>query len=219
MVLKSRLVWKKRNINTFYFSSIGFSVGTQRWRRTGWDVVVFRLRYDRWYVPLQQKNQCRHKKKLGSFFCLLQFWKMNCDTDTLTLLARERGFDVYIPTARCDSADRPTAQKKTATENSYAFVCTAERTTIAMMECFHRWLDAIYAKRLPFVCTLDATSLTGGVSLKLLWRQAKYMKQHEHLTREFMQRMEIHVGRFAGALLDALFALREPVCPVAVFRS
>jgi hypothetical protein len=81
-----------------------------------------------------------------------------------------------------------------------------------------RTLDNIYKKERKFLILYDARNV-GMVSLKLLRKQATYMKDREELTKKYMVRAAIIVSHAIKPVMHFLFTLKKPSIPCKIFTD
>jgi hypothetical protein len=80
-------------------------------------------------------------------------------------------------------------------------------------------LEQVYQSNQQFVCLYDARAI-GRVSPPVLWTIASYLRRKDDQTRERLQKCAIVISSdFAQKLLDSLFVLKPPACPLDTFRS
>jgi hypothetical protein len=73
-------------------------------------------------------------------------------------------------------------------------------------------MKKVYADKIPFVILYDATQI-GRVSLGTINKMAKFMREFDEATNEFMLRCAITLSsEWARAALKMLFVIKPPAC-------
>lgn len=80
-------------------------------------------------------------------------------------------------------------------------------------------LDAIYKKKQKFYLLYDASHI-GGITYTQVNKQAAFMRERDQDTRELVIKCAIVLtSDIARMMLDGLFVLKKPACPLQVFRT
>jgi hypothetical protein len=88
-------------------------------------------------------------------------------------------------------------------------------------ECvaYLKLMDEVYDKKKKFVILYDARQI-GWLSLKHIKMQAAFMREKEHLTRQFMISAAIVLNSFAAkTVVGTLLKVRKPAAPCEIFTS
>jgi hypothetical protein len=84
---------------------------------------------------------------------------------------------------------------------------------------FLHQLDNVYKTKKSFVCLYDVRAI-GRIAPSVLWTLASYLRKKDDETRERLLRCAIVISSaFAKKILDSLFVLKKPACPLETFSN
>lgn len=80
-------------------------------------------------------------------------------------------------------------------------------------------IDEVYQKKEPFMVLYDASNI-GLLMPHHVKKQADFMREKDSLTSKYLKRCAIIVfNGVARTLLDGLFVLKPPACPLQVYQD
>jgi hypothetical protein len=78
-------------------------------------------------------------------------------------------------------------------------------------------LNDVYEQEKKFVLLYDARNI-GNITPKVMWRQASFMRKKDSHTKRLVTKCAIVLSSpLARKLLDTLFVIKPPACPLEVF--
>lgn len=87
------------------------------------------------------------------------------------------------------------------------------------MDAFLRDVDEIYKKDQEFLILYDATQV-GFVGASMVQKQIAFMRGHDEETRRLIKKCAVVVNTtFASAIVNGIFAVKPPACPLKVFAD
>lgn len=90
-------------------------------------------------------------------------------------------------------------------------------TTQAEFDEYSNMLQNIFNWKTRFYILFDIRNITSLPKMDFVYQQVQFMKNTEHLSKQYIIKVGVVVGNIvAKYLIELLFMLREPVCPTII---